>query len=214
VRFAKAARRLAALPDVLPPPPDALMPIRVDGEPWKAQADGMATARPAAVLVLLAPDAGGEARVVLIERTSYDGHHSGEIAFPGGAAEAGDLDLVATAIREAGEEIGLDAKAIGLRVVGALEVFWIPVSNFRVTPVVALAERLPAWTPDPREVKRVIDAPVAAFLPDAPIMTMERDVREWRIRYGAYALDELGDGPGVWGATARILGQLGAVLDS
>jgi hypothetical protein len=41
---------------------------------------------------------------------------------------------------------------------------------------------------------------------------MERDVREWRIRYGAYALDEIGDGPGVWGATARILGQLGAVL--
>ncbi len=188
------------------------MPIRVDGEPWKAQADGMATARPAAVLVLLAPDAAGEARVVLIERTSYDGHHSGEIAFPGGAAEADDLDLVATAIREAAEEIGLEPDAIGLRVVGTLEVFWIPVSNFRVTPIVALADRLPAWTPDPREVKRVIDAPLAAFLPDAPITTMERDVRGWRIRYGAYTLEEMGEGPGVWGATARILGQLGAVL--
>lgn len=197
---------------MLPAPPDALMPIRVDGVPWKAQADGMATARPAAVLVLVAPDAAGEARVVLIERTSYDGHHSGEIAFPGGAAEAGDEDLVATAIREASEEIGLDAAEIGLRVVGALEVFWIPVSNFRVTPVVALADRLPTWTPDPREVARVIDAPVAAFLPDAPIQQMEREVREWRIRYGAYALDEIGEGPGVWGATARILGQLGAVL--
>lgn len=197
---------------MLPAPPDALAPIRVDGVPWKAQADGMATARPAAVLVLVAPDAAGDARVVLIERTSYDGHHSGEIAFPGGAAEPGDEDLVATAIREASEEIGLDAAAIGLRVVGALEVFWIPVSNFRVTPVVALADRLPAWTPDPREVQRVIEAPVAAFLPDAPIQTMERDVREWRIRYGAYALDEIGEGPGVWGATARILGQLGAVL--
>ena len=87
-----------------------------------------------------------------------------------------------------------------------------PVSNFRVTPVVALADRVPAWTPDPREVKRVIDAPVAAFLPGAPIRSMERDVREWRIRYGAYELEEIGDGPGVWGATARILGQLGAVL--
>lgn len=212
MRFDDAASRLTSLPDELPAPPEALLPVRVDGVPWQAQADGMATARPAAVLVLLAPDDEGEARVVLIERTSYDGHHSGEIAFPGGAAEAGDVNLVATAIREASEEIGLDPDAIGLRVVGALEVFWIPVSNFRVTPVVALADHLPAWTPDPREVARVIEAPVSAFLPDAPIQRLERDVREWRIAYGAYTLDEIGDGPGVWGATARILGQLGAVL--
>lgn len=212
MRFADASERLATLPDVLPQPPEALMPVRVDGVAWKAQAEGMTTARPAAVLVLISPDATGEARVTLIERTSYDGHHSGEIAFPGGAAEPGDVDDAATAIREAAEEIGLDPGAVGLRVLGALEVFWIPVSNFRVTPVVALADRLPTWTPDQREVARVIDAPVAAFLPEAPIQQMERDVREWRIRYGAYTLDEIGDGPGVWGATARILGQLGAVL--
>ena len=164
------------------------------------------------MLVLIAPDATGDARVVLIERTSYDGHHSGEIAFPGGAAEPGDADLAATAIREATEEIGLDPAAVGLRVVGELEPFWIPVSNFRVTPVVAFADRLPTWRPDPREVARVIDAPLAAFLPDAPITTLERDVRQWRIRYGAYALADIGEGLAVWGVTARILGQLGAVL--
>ena len=212
MRFSDAVARLGSLPDVLPPPPEALTPIRVAGEPWRAQPDGMATARPAGVLLLIAPDAAGEARIVLIERTSYDGHHSGEISFPGGGAEAEDTDLVATALREAAEEIGLDAAAVGLRVIGELEPFWIPVSNFRVTPIVALADRLQEWRPDPREVARVIEAPLAAFLPDAPIATMERDVRAWRIRYGAYALDEIGDGPAVWGATARILGQLGAVL--
>jgi 8-oxo-dGTP pyrophosphatase MutT (NUDIX family) len=212
VRYAEAASRLAELPATLPPPPEALVPIRVGGEPWRAPAEGIDGARPAAVLVLVAPDGAGDARVVLIERTSYDGHHSGEISFPGGAAEAGDPDLVATALREATEEIGLDPAAIGLRVVGALEPFWIPVSNFRVTPVVALADRLPDWTPDPREVNRVVNAPLAAFLPGAPITTIERDVREWRIRYGAFALDEIADGPAVWGATARILGQLGAVM--
>jgi 8-oxo-dGTP pyrophosphatase MutT (NUDIX family) len=166
------------------------------------------------VLVLIGPDDGGEARVVLIERTSYDGHHSGEIAFPGGAAEPGDADLAATALREAAEEIGLDPAAVGLRLVGELEPFWIPVSNFRVTPVVALADRFPEWQPDAREVARVIDAPLAAFLPGATITTIERDVREWRIRYGAYELEEIGDGPAVWGATARILGQLGALLEA
>jgi 8-oxo-dGTP pyrophosphatase MutT (NUDIX family) len=214
VKYADAVARLATLPATLPDPPEALMPVHVAGEPWQAPAEGMAGARPAAVLILIVPDEAGDGRVVLIERTTYDGHHSGEMSFPGGAAEAGDPDLVTTALREAGEEIGLDPEAIGLRVIGELPPFWIPVSNFRVTPVIAVADRLPAWRPDPREVKRVVDAPLAAFLPDAPIQIIERDVREWRIRYGAYALDAVGDGdgPAVWGATARFLGQLGALL--
>lgn len=212
MRYADVVARLASLPATLPEPPEALMPIRIAGEPWLAPAEGIAGARPAAVLVLIAPDEQGDARVVLIERTSYDGHHSGEMSFPGGAAEAGDADLVETAIREASEEIGLEPEAIGLRVIGQLQPFWIPVSNFRVTPVIAVAERLPIWRPDSREVARVVNAPVAAFLPDAPIRVIERDVRAWRIRYGAYTLDDLGDGPAVWGATARFLGQLGALL--
>jgi 8-oxo-dGTP pyrophosphatase MutT (NUDIX family) len=212
VKFVDAVAGLEHLPAKLPEPPDSLMPVRVAGEPWKAPAEGIAGARAAAVLILIAPDDEGQARVVLIERSTYDGHHSGEMSFPGGGVEAGDADVVATALREAGEEIGLEPEEIGLRVLGQLEPFWIPVSNFRVTPVIAIAERLPAWRADPREVKTVVNAPVAAFLPDAPIRIIERDVRAWRIRYGAYALDELGDGPAVWGATARFLGQLGALL--
>jgi 8-oxo-dGTP pyrophosphatase MutT (NUDIX family) len=212
VKFDDVVARLASLPTKLPDPPEALMPVRVAGEPWQAPSEGISGARPAAVLILLGPDDAGETRVVLIERATYDGHHSGEMSFPGGAAEAGDADLVATALREADEEIGLEPDAIGLRVIGQLEPFWIPVSNFRVTPVIALADRLPDWRPDPREVKQVVNAPVAAFLPGAPIEVIERDVRQWRIRYGAYALAEMGEGPAVWGATARFLGQLGALL--
>ena len=212
MRYEDAVARLASLPARLPDPPEALMPVRVAGEPWQAPADGIAGGRPAAVLILVGPDDAGEARVVLIERATYDGHHSGEMSFPGGAAEAGDPDLVATALREANEEIGLDPEAIGLRVIRELEPFWIPVSNFRVTPVIAVADRLPEWRPDPREVRRVVNAPIAAFLPGAPIQVIERDVRQWRIRYGAYALEDVVDGPAVWGATARFLGQLGVLL--
>ena len=214
LRYSDAVARLLSLPATLPAGPEALTPVRLGGEPWKAPIEGMASARAAAVLVLVAPDTAGDARVVLIERTSYDGHHSGEVAFPGGAAEVGDASLVDTALREAAEEIGLKPQAVQLRVIGELEPFWIPVSNFRVTPILAVADRLQPWTPDPREVKRVVEAPVAAFLPGAPIQIVERDVREWRIRYGAYALEAIADdGPAVWGATARILGQLGMLLN-
>ena len=197
------------------------MPVRVDDpDGWRSVGDPDA-ARPAAVLVLIAPDASGEARVVLIERQSYEGHHSGEIAFPGGSAEAGDADSAATALREASEEIGLVPDAVRLRIVGLLETFWIPVSDFRVTPVLAIADRLPPWRLDAREVAGVIEAPLRWFLPGAPILTIERTVRAWRIRYGAYPLDDgpgpagaadPADRPAVWGATARILGQLGAIV--
>lgn len=212
MRFVDALARLEPLPATLPDPPESLMPMRISGEPWKAPAEGIGGARAAAVLILIAPDEDRQARVVLIERSTYDGHHSGEMSFPGGAVDPGDANLVATALREAGEEIGLEPEVIGLRVLGQLEPFWIPVSNFRVTPVVAVADRLPAWRADPREVKSVVNAPLAAFLPNAPIQIIERDVRDWRIRYGAYALDQLGNGPAVWGATARFMGQLGALL--
>ena len=62
----------------------------------------------------------GEARLVLIERTTGDGHHhSGEVSFPGGKAEPEDADPAATALREASEEVALDAVAAGVRDRGA-----------------------------------------------------------------------------------------------
>jgi 8-oxo-dGTP pyrophosphatase MutT (NUDIX family) len=164
--------------------------------------------RPASVLVLLYPDDAGETRLVLTERVDRGGHHSGEVSFPGGSAEPGDADVAATALREAAEEIGLDADAAGVSVIGRLEAFWIPVSNFRVTPILAIAQRRPKLIANPTEVARIIEAPVRAFLPDGEIEIVERDVRGWPLRYGGYPIDGLH----VWGATARILGQLGALL--
>ena len=67
---------------------------------------------------------------------------------------------MATALREAAEEVGLDPVAAGVRVLGTLTTQWIPVSNFTVTPVVAVAERRPAMTPQPSEVAAILEAPV------------------------------------------------------
>lgn len=210
MRFEDVVERLAVLPDPLPAPADVLMPVVVGGlevRPRRVPPSG-GGARPAAVLVLLYPDAEGDARVVLMERTASDGHHSGEVSFPGGKAEPTDVDLVATALREASEEVGLDPVAAGVRIVGLLDGLWIPVSDFQVTPVVALADRRPHLVPSPAEVARIVEAPLAHFLPDAPIEMVERTIRDWPLRYGAYAVDGLS----VWGATARVLSQLGSIL--
>jgi len=210
MRFDAAAGLLSPLPDPLPPPAVVMMPVLVGGSQARPPAvpRSPGSGRPAAVLVLLYPDHEGEARVVLIERTTGDGHHSGEVSFPGGKSEPGDIDPAATALREAGEEVALDPVAAGVRVVGQLDRMWIPVSDFDVTPVVALAERAPSLAASPFEVARIIEAPVARFLPDAPVTMVERTIRDWPLRYGSYELDGLS----VWGATARILSQLGAIL--
>jgi 8-oxo-dGTP pyrophosphatase MutT (NUDIX family) len=211
MRYSVAADRLSSLatfPGALPEGPDVLMPQFTDGR-LRPRLEPPASARPAAVLVLVFPGPDGEARLVLTERPSYDGFHSGEVSFPGGKAEPHDIDADATALRESAEEIGLDPAAAGVRIVGHLGTVWIPVSDFRITPVVAVAARRPVLTPSPDEVARILEPPVAAFLGDAPIEVVERTIRDWPLRYGGYRIH----GVHVWGATARILGQLGAVLD-
>jgi 8-oxo-dGTP pyrophosphatase MutT (NUDIX family) len=210
VRFDDVVARLEPLPDVLPSAADALTSIvRTDSDWVRPERPPVDRAtRPASVLVLVFPDQTGEARLVLIERTSHDGHHSGEVSFPGGKAEPGDADEAATALREAAEEVALDTLAAGVRVVGTLERFWIPVSDFQVTPIVAVAERAPVLAPDPREVARILLPPVRTFLPDAPVEVVERTIRDWPLRFGAYTVDGLT----VWGATARVLSQLGRVV--
>lgn len=209
MRFDEAIRRLDPFPDVLPDGPEALIPVfRDSGAPRPKPSWGSAdiTSQPAAVLVLVYPDDAGEARLVLTERVDRGGHHSGEVSFPGGRAEPDDADLVATALREAAEEVGLDAAQAGVQVLGMLPAQWIPVSNFSVTPVVAVAERRPTLVPQPAEVAAILEPPLASFLPGGDLVWVKRVIRGWDLRYAAYPVGGLG----VWGMTARVLGGLGA----
>ena len=208
VRFDEAVARLASLPNPLPESPGALVAVRLDNGLRGPASLREAVARSASVLVLVIPGEAGDARVVLTERLAYDGHHSGEVSFPGGKAEPDDADDVATALREAVEEVGLDTSAADVEVLGVLDQVWIPVSGFRITPVVAIARRRPVLAPHPGEVGRILEAPVSAFLPEAEIRIVERRIIDWDLRYGIYQVE----GFEIWGATARILGQLGAVL--
>ncbi|WP_206697817.1 NUDIX domain-containing protein [Streptomyces sp. WAC00263] len=90
--------------------------------------------RPAAVLVLLTDDGDGP-RVLLTERARDLGDYPGRLVFPGGAADARDAGPVATALREAHEETGLDPRPV--QIIGALPAFALPDSGFLVTPVLA-----------------------------------------------------------------------------
>jgi 8-oxo-dGTP pyrophosphatase MutT (NUDIX family) len=202
------ARVVSARPP-LPSPPAWLRPERLPGGVPFERPSPPPDARPAAALVLVYPGPGGEAHVVLIERVEHHAdHHSGEVSLPGGKADPGDLDPAATALREATEEVGLDPKAVGVDVIGELDSLWIPPSNFLLTPVVAVAARRPAFRADPREVAAILEAPLATFLPGVEPHIVDPDPRGRPWRYGAYVVE----GRIVWGATAAVLGQLGAIV--
>lgn len=187
------------------------MPIALgtDGRPPSFPTFPDDARRPAAVLILIHPDSDGEAFLVLTERSPGGHRHAGQISLPGGAIEEGE-SIEAAALREANEEVGLDAEAAGVHVQGVLPEVDVRVSGFMVHPVIAFAESAPELRADGYEVASILTAPLAAFLPGAPIeiVTAERD--GFRLRYGAYRVgDHL-----VWGATAGILGRLGAYLGS
>ncbi len=153
----------------------------------------------AAVLVALYLD-GGELRAVLTRRREDLRRHPGEIAFPGGRQDEMDADLLATALREAHEEIGLPPGAV--QVLGALQPTPTIATGYSVYPFVGLIEPGQAWTLSPREVAEVLELPLAALVAGY--------ARRRLIRRGIPILTDtyVVEGHLIWGATARILADL------
>ncbi len=153
--------------------------------------------RPAAVLVGVTQQA-EQVQVVLTKRASHLRHHPGQIAFPGGRQDPDDPDLVATALREAHEEIGLPADAV--EVLGTLPPHET-VTGYQVTPILAHITRPFTPKPDPGEVAEVFATPLAHLL-DPACFRVER--RIWRGTWRNYYVVPWGPYY-IWGATARIL---------
>ena len=154
--------------------------------------------RPAAVAVLLV-ERDGQTWVPMIERGATAPTHSGQIALPGGGANADDVDLIATARREAEEELGVPRAAP--RLLGLLDDVPTP-TGYAITPVVAELSAAIAVTPNPREVASWFWVPFARFFErtDVEIMgTRHWQGRAWTMRAYPFA------GHRIWGATARIL---------
>jgi 8-oxo-dGTP pyrophosphatase MutT (NUDIX family) len=131
-----------------------------DFTPLRSPATG---GRASAVLVLLGEDRPDEPDLLVLQRAATMRNHAGQPAFPGGAADPGDPDPAATALREASEEVGLDPSSA--TVLARLPELWIPVSSFVVTPVLAWWHAPhPVHPCQPAEVARVERLPVAELV--------------------------------------------------
>lgn len=159
--------------------------------------------RHSAVLILLYPR-GGEEYLVLMKRTENVAHHKGQISFPGGAHEPEDRDLVATALREANEELGIDPELV--QVLGVMPDFYARVSNFIITPVVgrlkpeADAGRL-LFQPNANEVAEVIEVPLRVLRDPSIHHTEQRTHNNVTYQLHFYQYDRYE----IWGATGRII---------
>ncbi len=159
---------------------------------------------PAAVLVPLVNQPQG-VTVLLTQRTVHLHDHAGQISFPGGRVDEADADRVATALREAAEEIGIAPTAV--EVIGSLPEWDIP-TGFRVTPVVGWIEPPLQLSPDSFEVADVFEVPLAFFL-DPANHEQHRDQINGRTR-NYYAMPY--KSRNIWGATAGMLHTLYRVL--
>jgi 8-oxo-dGTP pyrophosphatase MutT (NUDIX family) len=156
--------------------------------------------RPSAVLILFAEDAPGDPDVLVLQRAATMRTHAGQPAFPGGAADPGEIDPAQTALREAWEEVGLDITTVD--VTGTLPPLWIPVSGFIVTPVLAWWRRPHPVSPvDKAEVESVARIRIADLVDPANRLRV-RHPSGW-IGPAFRAGDML-----IWGFTAGVLSVL------
>jgi 8-oxo-dGTP pyrophosphatase MutT (NUDIX family) len=142
--------------------------------------------------------------VLLTLRAAKMSAHAGQVSFPGGRIEAGETPEAA-AVREAAEEVGLDARLPEL--LGRLPEH-ITGTGFRIVPVVGLVPAPLNLTPDPGEVEEPFELPLSVILdPRAP----ERRSAEWKGRRREFWVWPH-DRHYIWGATAAILVNLARVL--
>jgi 8-oxo-dGTP pyrophosphatase MutT (NUDIX family) len=160
-------------------------------------------------VMLLLYEKAEELYIVFTQRKDYNGVHGGQMSFPGGKKDEGDLDLITTALRETSEEIGIDKSQI--QVIGKLTELYVQPSNFLVYPTVGYAARIEGFTPQKEEVEKVVEIPLAFFLDKANV-NMQTEIKLFNgmvVKVPAYVY-----GPHlIWGATAIILSEFTFIVE-
>jgi len=163
--------------------------------------------RESAVLALIYPK-DGLPHVLLMLRPTYEGVHSGQVAFPGGRREPDDASLHATALREFTEETG--ASVENIEVLGVLSPVYIPPSRSLVTPYIGVTHSLGSLNPDSHEVERLIEAPLELLLRDDILDHREQYIAIMGRAVQVPCFDVMGHV--VWGATAMRIAELRELL--
>lgn len=166
----------------------------------------LAAARQAGVCMLLYQKE-EEWYTVIIQRTTYKGVHSGQMAFPGGTKELEDVDLTATALREMEEEVGVSPQKV--KVLGKLSPVYIPPSNMYVEPILAYSSEIPIFQKEEREVAEIVEVKIMD-LTDPNIIKEKVVQMTSEIQVKTPCFDVYGYT--VWGATAAMIYEFLQVL--
>lgn len=156
--------------------------------------------REAAVLMAFRPQEDGPPTLVFTKRRDDLPSHGGQIAFPGGASDPGDADHVATALREAQEEVAIPPERV--EVIGAIEPMSTFVSDFAVYPIAGVIPPDLELDPNPDEVDEVFEVDIATLA----ALRETRQLEHAGIRYQTEAFNT--EHGLIWGATGYILGRL------
>ena len=143
----------------------------------------------------------GEYHLLLTRRTDKVRHHKGQISFPGGRQDEGE-DLLATALREAREEMGIEAKDV--RVLGELDDMCTVSSDFCISPFVGLIPYPYPFKINPQEIDQILEVPLSTFLDEKKFWEETQDRNGEPLQVYFYQHEDYT----IWGATARILKQL------
>lgn len=160
--------------------------------------------KPAGVLIPLFERREGLS-VLLTERAADLKHHAGQISFPGGRMEDGDTDIVATALRETFEEVGIEPRFV--------EIFGYmrpmpTITGYAVTPVIGRISGRAELIVDRTEVETAFEVPLEYLLDRRNARNGEREYRGLTIPTVEYHFE----GHRIWGATASIIIQLSKII--
>jgi 8-oxo-dGTP pyrophosphatase MutT (NUDIX family) len=171
---------------------------------WRPD-DVPSAARRAAALILLYEGAAGLSIPLTVRHRDLP-DHPGQVSLPGGRIDP-DESPEAAALRETHEEIGIDPAHV--RIVGHMSTLWVIVSNFVVYPFVGIVDRRPEFRPAAHEVDVIVEAPLGELRDATRLRWSERTRDSVRVRYPYFDVA----GRHVWGATAMMLGEFGALFD-
>lgn len=149
--------------------------------------------------------------ILFIRRTHVDGDiHSGQVAFPGGGAEAGDVDFVQTALRETNEETGILPEQVNI--IGNLGPLKT-ISNFVLTPVIGILQWPIELKPSPTEVDRIFTIPLEWLINRNNRVIKMRSIPGNPVEFPVIFFNEY-DHEVLWGASARIMVQLIQLIEN